>query len=782
MISATIMFGSKEWIGVAAGLFLVALVVLTWAYIRLAATGGVRVVCFFLKFAALTLIGVCLLEPLWVGSRPRPGSNLFLVVADNSRSMQLAGAGSGQSRGAAMKASLVQETGWLTRLAQDFDVRKYSFDTRLKPIEDFSDLAFTGESSSLIESLAMLEERYRGQPVAGILVLTDGSATDVSDRSWKEMPPIFPVALATETPMIDVAVAEVAVSQTNFEAAPVTIVAQVKAIGIENRKVVVRVLNEKGTEVERQAAMVAKSGDVLSQRFLIKPDRTGVAFYQVHAALEGEESLAADSTRSTEATLANNRRYATVDRGGGPYRVLYVSGMPNWEFKFLRRAIANDDEVELVGLVRIAKKEPKFTFLSRDGERTNPLFRGFGNKNEEDAEQYDEPVLLRLGTKDKDELRGGFPKDADELYQFHAVILDDIEAGFFTQDQMSLLHHFVTQRGGGLLMMGGKNSFGEGGFARTPVAEMLPVYLDRELAETANSAYRIKLTREGWLQPWVRVRANEPDEQERLAAMPGFRSLNRISSIKPGASVLAEAETDDGTARPALAVQPFSRGRTAALLVGDLWRWELRRPDHEKSDLDKAWRQMVRWLVADVPKRVEVETKAAGGSGLVAREIVVKARDAKFAPLDNAQISLTVTTPENREITLAAESSDQTGGEYRAQFAPRSAGFYRAKITATAPDGSEVGQREAGWSAEPETDEFRDLSGNRALLDRLAADSGGAVSTLDGLEQFVTDLPNRKLPIVETWAYPLWHQWSVLMLAMGCLAAEWGLRRWRGLP
>src|SRR5262249_14893566 len=162
-------------------------------------------------------------------------------------------------------------------------------------------------------------------------------------------------------------------------------------------------------------------------------------FYSVRASLKGEEELSTDSGKSEEATLANNSRIATVDRGGGPYRVLYVSGRPNWEFKFLRRAMDEDDEVNLVGLVRIARREPKFTFLGQRGERTNPLFRGFGNQQDEQAEQYDQPVLIRLRTENQDELRDGFPRSTAELFRYHAVILDDLEAGFFSQDQLSLL-------------------------------------------------------------------------------------------------------------------------------------------------------------------------------------------------------------------------------------------------------------------------------------------------------------------------------------------------------
>jgi hypothetical protein len=296
------------------------------------------------------------------------------------------------------------------------------------------------------------------------------------------------------------------------------------------------------------------------------------------------------------------------------------------------------------------------------------------------------------------------------------------------------------------------------------------------------AAYRLKLTREGWLQPWVRVRANEPDEEERLAKMPGFKALNRIDAIKPGASVLAEVEAADGSVRPALVVQPFGRGRTGALLVGDLWRWGLRRTDHKESDLEKSWRQTVRWLVSDVPKPVEVETRRAADATGSDVELVIRARDKQFQPLDNAQVKVTVHTPDKRQIELLAEASGKAAGEYQATFAPRDPGPYRADVDVTAPDGSEVGQRETGWAVEPETEEFRTLAANRPLLARIAQESGGEIVTLDGLESFVAGLPNRKIPIMETWTWPLWHTWSVLAGAVACFVGEWGLRRWRGLP
>ena len=143
--------------------------------------------------------------------------------------------------------------------------------------------------------------------------------------------------------------------------------------------------------------------------------------------------------------------------------------------------------------------------------------------------------MIRLGKKlDGVELRDGFPKTADELYRYHAIVLDDLEAGFFTPDQLALLRNFVSQRGGGLLMLGGPDSFVSGKYDRTPVGELLPVYLNRSEPGQDEQEYRLALTREGWLQPWVRLRKTEDEERQRLAGMTPFDTLSRVGEIKPG--------------------------------------------------------------------------------------------------------------------------------------------------------------------------------------------------------------------------------------------------------
>ena len=105
------------------------------------------------------------------------------------------------------------------------------------------------------------------------------------------------------------------------------------------------------------------------------------------------------------------------------------------------------------------------------------------------------------------------------------------------------------------------------------------------------------LTREGWLQPWVRLRKTEDEDRQRLTEMPTFDTLNQVGRIKPGAVVLAEVTDDAGTKAPALVAHQFGKGHVGALLIGRLWRWGMNRDNSIESDLERSWRQTVRWLV-----------------------------------------------------------------------------------------------------------------------------------------------------------------------------------------
>lgn len=808
---ATIAFSSRDWLYPALILLIAVAAALVWSGHRGAVSTRIQLGCGLLKLAGALMLAVCLLEPRLVGQRAKPGANVFGIIADNSQSLQIKDAGRSQSRGEILRQTLTKDDGgWQSALTENFQVRRYEFDSRLRDLRDFGELSFDGRASALANALHTVSDLWRGQPVAGVLLFTDGNATDMAADlpGLDGCPPIYPVVLGEDAGLRDVSLDKLTVSQTAFEDAPVTIQAEVAAHGFAGSKVAARLtevamnvtnlqagrisMGQSGIIAEQEQSATENDSD-LNFRFQIHPDKPGIHFYELDA--RPKDEFKSPPAQSREATLVNNRRIAIVDRGQDQFRILYVGGRPNWEFKFLNRALEDDPQVKMVSLLRIARREPKFEFKGRYGESSNPLFRGFGDTNE-DIERYDQPVLIRLNTKDEFELRGGFPKTAEELFRYHAVIISDLESDFFTHDQMVLLQRFVSERGGGFLMLGGAESFREGKYAETAIGSMLPVYLDQPANARLPSQWKLTLTREGWLQPWTRLRATEADEQTRLNALAPFAVLNPVRAIKPGASVLATVSDSDNNQYPALVVQRFGAGRTAAVMIGDLWRWGFRN-ESEQKDLAKAWRQLVRWLVSDVPSRVSVtpETSVGGDSSRV--RLVVSARDETFKPVDNATVQLTVEpvaifqrraagelseTTATNYIQLIADAIPDRPGSYEATYIVRDAGAYLAKARVTQADGRMVGQTAAGWTSDPAADEFRSLKPNRALMETLARRTGGEVLKTDQLKSFVSRLPARRAPVSEPWSEPLWQKPGVLLFVFACFVAEWGIRRWKGLP
>jgi hypothetical protein len=292
------------------------------------------------------------------------------------------------------------------------------------------------------------------------------------------------------------------------------------------------------------------------------------------------------------------------------------------------------------------------------------------------------------------------------------------------------------------------------------------------------------------LQPWARLRDNEAIERTRLAEMPALQVLNHVRDVKPGASIIAEVQDESGGKYPALVAQRFGNGRVGALLIGDLWRWGLR-DEATRSDQDKAWRQMI----ADVPERIQFVAEPKRDDPNQAMSLQVRVRDKEFKPLDNAAARITVTPVADKTYAtnaptaldninsarLNAEPALTAAGLYETQYVPRTAGGYLAEAVVTDADGVEAGRAQVGWSADPAAEEFRSLKPNRALLESIARQTGGEVISMNNLATFAGKLPNRNAPITESVTTPLWHQPLVFLLALACFAAEWGLRRWKGM-
>ncbi|MFO0952795.1 MAG: hypothetical protein U0835_16925 [Isosphaeraceae bacterium] len=79
--------------------------------------------------------------------------------------------------------------------------------------------------------------------------------------------------------------------------------------------------------------------------------------------------------------------------------------------------------------------------------------------------------------------------------------------------------------------------------------------------------------------------------------------------------MLAQVADPDGRPQPALVAQQFGKGHVAALMLGDLWHWGMRARPRRRATWRSPGAQTVRWLVGDVPGRVDVDVRPKAGRG-----------------------------------------------------------------------------------------------------------------------------------------------------------------------
>ncbi len=801
-------FVHNPWIPYAIAAFGVLFVLSLLSYRGSPLTIWKRVFGIAARMLGIGLLLFCILEPMASLERPKPQANSVAILVDNSRSLQALahssalGVASQSPESSPLLPWLVDDADWLLDLSKDFRVRKYVFDQSLAPVESLTSRTGTGNASSLYYALRNIEERYRGEPLAAIIVVSDGHATDAPERAintanaLKLPTPIFPVQMDMTDRADDLRLDHVGVRVSEFETAPTTIQATLSHRGLEGEEAIVELRDHAGGLVKQESLKLSAGAKPQGVTFRFRPDASGITDYAIHARLasepnaaEGESVYPTATRKPRELTYGNNHRIVSVDRGIGPYRVLYIAGRANWEFKFLRRALDEDAEIKLTSLIRIARKQPKFSFRNSQLESTNPLFRGFEDVSEEEKEQYNEPVFARLGVTDSSELKKGFPKDSEELYAYSAVILDDIEPDFFTLDQQQMLRQFVSVRGGALLALGGQESMRGKTFRDSILGQLLPVYGDtvppdmvtpQGVDEIRVPPVRFLLSREGWLQPWLRLFERESEEKSRLQEMPPFQVWNRTSQFKPGTRVLVEGMLEDEENVPLLLMQRFGRGSSAAFMIGDFWRWGLIHDGPEASPIYQAWRQMVRALIADVPKQHVARIEVSPASPRIAR-IKIEVRGQDFQVIDNAVVDLTITDPSGETVRSIAVPSASRAGEYECEMVMTETGFYRATAAIRSSDGSDLGDVVAGCVYEPEVAEMAEIGLDRERLKALAQGSGGRLLTPSELGRLAEVLPPDKVPVTEMQTFPLWHQPWIVMTALISLILEWRLRRRNGL-
>jgi len=732
----------------------------------------------WLRTATIVLACFLLLDPMFVGTRYDPSQNYLLLLYDDSRSMTIL------DHDEKTRATLMLEA--LQAAADDFEgvlgrryqLAHYRVGEGAQRIRSTRDLGFGQGESNLGQAVQTVLRDFQGINVSAVILFSDGIEQPGQTELATGGIPVITIGCGTPDQWYDLELQELTISRSQGDRRPVSAKVAFQATGLAGREILVEVLS--GTRViESKSKAIESAGEHHEVKLEFTPEGEGWLAYTARLRLPGPGS----EGMAPERVLYNNAADFLVDNRVKKFEVLYFSGRPNWENKFVQGALREDEEIHLTSVLRISAAEKKFVYRGKKTSLSNPLFEGFFNQDE-DQPRYDEAVFPRFGG-DPGLAGRGFPEDPETLFRYNLIVLGDIEARFFSQEQLELVREYVRKRGGTLFLLGGPHSFTEGHYDETLLEGLLPVVLgqgnrDGDLSNQV-APFRAKPTVEGLLAGSFALDPNPTVNQQLWEDLPGLVGLNEFPFIRAGATTLARAEADeprlDGS--PLFAMQRYGEGKTAILATGATWQWHMA-TDVEDTRHGRFWRQMIRSLAMDVPDPVMLRNKQDRYVEDIPIDLQFLIRDKLFDEKPGLKTTLKVTGPSGAGFSPGVDESIRETGRYSASFTPETAGLYRISLTGADENGEEVGALDEALLVETDLREYRSARYDPDHLRAMAEATGGRFFELDELGQVADRIPFFKHDEAESVRLPFWHFPGFFLLLILLWTTEWYLRRRKG--
>lgn len=733
----------------ALALIAAAAAVTAWlAYSRWTLTPGRRATLSLLRFVILLALVLFLLRPVAIDSTADSRAAVVPILVDTSRSMSIEDEAGGARR--IDRARRLVADRILPALASRFGVEVLSFGEAVAAAEP-AQLTAAGRQSDLAGALSAVRDRYRGRPIAGVVLVSDGGDTSGgAEQAVSGLPAVFAVGAGAAAPAAEREVAGVTVAEQVLDGSRVDLAVSAVAHGGGGAPLELRLL-ENGRVIDVRRVTPAGDGVPVRTVFHVSPAAGAPTIYTVET-----------PAVSGELVPENNQRSVLVQPPSRPRRILAIEGAPGFEHAFLKRAWTADPGVELDSVVRKGKDE--------HGADTF----------------YIQASSAARGAS----LTSGFPATREALFGYDAVVFANVDGHQLSRTGLDAMSAFVAERGGGLLVLGARSFAGQG-LRETSLAEVLPLELGASRltggvddpgaavpAVNLREANRVTLTPAGAAHPIMQLVAAADENRTRWEGLPPLASAAAVGGPRPGASVLAITSGPGQAQRPLIAVQRFGEGRSMVFTGEASWRWRMMAPAADKT-YETFWKQALRWVAAGALEPVHITTAGDPAAGQPL-PIAVLVRNAGFEPQADAAVTLRVSGPDGKTETLTAAAAAGNPGRYAAAFRPSANGVYRIAADA-ARGGTALGAAALPVLVGGADLEMADPRLNVELLTRLAHASGGrlldeaAIGTLPDLLQ--SSMPAAALTVRRD----LWHTgWSFAAILI-LLAAEWLLRRRWGL-
>ncbi len=627
----------------------------------------------------------------------------------------------------------------LAKARANFDVRMFNFDAKLAELGgEAKEMKFQGSGSNLIAAVNQVQERFRGQPLAGIAVLTDGLDTSGVARAATiaSGAPVFTFELEKEF-KAKVKGKRVSMGNVDYPARVVVgwdseIRAGIVGSGMSGATVNVELWRD-GKKEKEVAVAFNEDEQTRPVAFPLSAEKPGMIQFEIRV-----NDAAADN---------DAKAYPFVIEALAPgKRILYVQNALGFDFKFLRRAIVSDRNLQLSAFVRWG-----------DGRMVSMGERGV-------------PAQAAL-----DFTQNGLGK-------YSVVILGDLAPDALTPENYQTLKEYVN-RGGGLVLMGGSHALAAPEIAKTALAEVSPIKLPAEYRETSAA---VSITDVGLRHPvFGPLFAAIKD-------FPPLLTVNVGTGVAPTAEVLMEANPPGGK-MPLIAASRFGQGRVVAVMTDTIWRWRLAAKSWgaDKSPYDTFWTQLMDWLIPkeqDKQNSNKIELFTERSNYLMGERpeirAIVRLVDERGKP--PATLPLTVKTPDDKsfDYTMKAAMLPTSGGGqvagYRVEMEPNVPGVFAARSQVEI-GGVKIDGETRYVVTKPAT-ELTTKPIDRDLLKRIAEQSTGKYYALGEHEKWLGDIHFKQQQFARVQVSDLWNHPILLGLLFAFLAADWIARKRWNLP
>jgi hypothetical protein len=625
-------------------------------------------------------------------------------------------------------------------LRQRFQTRLYRLGRELTLADGPREIMPVAPATRIGDNLKRLATETSDLPVGAIVLLSDGGqnsagggsgiSRDVLQALRNRRLPVHTVGFGKEQSAHDVEIEDVSIAASVIAESRISATVSLTQRGYAGKKAKLTVRDGAKEIAEREITLAADG------RMQAEP-----VFFPAGAA--GAKSLTFSmETLSGEENLANNTMTRPIVVSDAKRRILYVEGEPRWEYKFIRRAEAEDPTVQLVSMLRTSENK-----------------------------------IYRQGISDPSELAGGFPARPENLFGYTGILIGSVDADYFTPLQQELLREYVDRRGGGILFLGGRFSLSDGGWGASSLSDLLPTILPQGKNNFHRNAATVELTAQGLNSPITQLLDDPAKNAQRWKKLTYLADYEDAGAPKPGATVLADLHAGRRKL-PLLITESYGHGRTAILATGGTWRWQMSEALGDLSH-DLFWQQLLRWLVAESPGPVvaSMPERLLMDEGRVSLKAQV--RDKQFQQTTNAHVTAHIVGPQGTDAFIDLTPSGSTPGLYETEWTAEKAGTYLAEVTAESAGGQpqELGRDVVTFQREDGVAENFHTEQNRRLLEQLASDTGGRYWTPSELKDLPGDVSYSEAGISVRNTKQLWDMPVVFLLLLGLPITEWLLRR-----